>query len=65
MALGRGFDVCVKDYEKYSHDELKALGVNDSIIHVDFMIGSADLAITGVTPAGERIQIFKNGRWAI
>ena len=65
MALGRGFDVCVKDYEKYSHDELKALGVNDSIIHVDFMIGSEDLAITGVTPAGERIAIFKDGRWAI
>lgn len=65
MALGRGFDVCVKDYDKYTHDELKELGVNDSMIHVDFMIGSKDLAITGVTPAGERIQIFKDGCWAI
>ncbi|MBE6380896.1 MAG: aminopeptidase [Lentisphaerae bacterium] len=65
MALGRGFDVCVKDYEKYSHEELKAKGVNDSMIHVDFMIGSADLAITGITDSGEKIKIFENGRWAI
>ncbi len=65
MALGRGFDVCVKDYDKYTHDELKAKGVNDSMIHVDFMIGSQDLSIAGITPAGERVQIFKNGHWAI
>ena len=65
MALGRGFDVCVKDYEKYTHEELKALGVNDSMIHVDFMIGSADLEITGIKADGERIKIFTNGSWAI
>ena len=65
MALGRGFDVCVKDYEKYTHDELKAKGVNDSMIHVDFMIGSRDLEITGVTQDGERVAIFRNGSWAI
>lgn len=65
MALGRGFDVCVKDYEKYTHDELKAKGVNDSMIHVDFMIGSKDLEITGITPNGERIAVFRNGSWAI
>ncbi len=65
MALGRGFDVCVKDYEKYSHDELKAKGVNDSMIHVDFMIGCNDLEITGITPTGEKIKVFENGTWAI
>jgi aminopeptidase len=65
MALGRGFDVCVKDYEKYTHDELKAKGVNDSMIHVDFMIGSKDLEITGITQNGERVAIFRNGSWAI
>ena len=65
MALGRGFDVCVKDYEKYTHDELKAKGVNDSMIHVDFMIGSRDLEITGITQDGQRIAIFRNGSWAI
>ena len=65
MALGRGFDVCVKDYEKYTHDELKAKGVNDSMIHVDFMIGSRDLEITGITQDDERIAVFRNGSWAI
>ena len=65
MALGRGFDVCVKDYEKYTHDELKAKGVNDSMIHVDFMIGSRDLEISGITQDGEEIKIFQNGSWAI
>ena len=65
MALGRGFDVCVKDYDKYTHEQLKDLGVNDSMIHVDFMIGSEDLSITGITPDGKEIAIFKNGRWAI
>ena len=65
LALGRGFDVCVKDFSKYTADELKALGVNDSMIHVDFMIGSADLEITGITASGERVKIFQNGHWAI
>lgn len=65
VALGRGFDVCVKNYEKYTHDELKAMGVNDSMIHVDFMIGSRDLEITGITRSGEKVPVFRNGTWAI
>ena len=63
LALGRGFDNCVRDYEKYSADELHSMGVNDSMIHVDFMIGSEDMDITGITPDGERIAIFRNGSW--
>ena len=65
VALGRGFDNCVENYERYSKDELKALGVNDSVIHVDFMIGSDDLEITGVTCDGSEIKIFENGEWSI
>jgi len=65
MALGRGFDVCVKDYANYTQEQLKELGVNDSMIHVDFMIGSRDLEITGITPTGEKVKIFQNGTWAI
>ena len=44
--------------------ELRAMGVNDSMVHEDFMIGSADLAVTGVTASGERIPIFRDGGWA-
>ena len=64
LALGRGFDNCVRDFEKYSEKELKALGVNDSAIHVDFMIGADDLDIIGITDTGARVQIFKDGDWA-
>ena len=39
------------------------MGINDSIIHVDFMIGSDDLNIDGVTADGERIAIFRDGDW--
>ena len=63
LALGRGFDNCVKDYEKYSADELHAMGVNDSMIHVDFMIGSADLEVTGITADGSEVPVFRNGVW--
>jgi aminopeptidase len=65
LALGFGFNNCVEDYEKYQIEEFEKLGVNNSMIHVDFMIGSPDMSIVGVTKDGKRIQIFKNGNWAI
>lgn len=64
LALGRGFDNCVRDFGKYSDEERRALGVNDSMIHVDFMIGTEDLEIVGVTESGGRVQIFRGGCWA-
>ena len=64
LALGRGFNECVKGFEDMTKEQLKEKGINDSMIHVDFMIGSEDLDIVGVTKSGERVQIFKNGSWA-
>ncbi len=64
LALGRGFNECVKGFEDMTKEQLKEKGINDSTIHVDFMIGSDDLDIVGVTKNGERVQIFKNGNWA-
>ena len=64
LALGHGFNECLKGYENYTDEECKKRGVNDSMIHVDFMIGSRDMDIVGVTKTGERVQIFKNGTWA-
>ncbi len=64
LALGDGFTNCIKDYDKYTLDELHAMGINDSMIHVDFMIGTADLSITAITRSGDRVQIFKDGNWA-
>lgn len=64
LALGRGFTNCVDGYETMTKEQLREAGINDSLIHVDFMIGAADLEITGVTARGERIPIFRNGNWA-
>lgn len=64
LAFGRGFTNCVRGYEDKTEEQLHALGVNDSIIHVDFMIGNDDLHIDGVTDTGARHPIFRNGRWA-
>ena len=64
LALGRGYSSNIRDYEKYSLDELRAMGVNDSMVHEDFRIGSAELDITGLTASGERLPIFRSGGWA-
>ena len=64
LALGMGFTNLVKDYQNYTNDQLHEMGVNDSAIHVDFMIGSKDLNITGYTKDGKAVEIFKNGNWA-
>ena len=64
LALGMGFSNCIKDYEKYSLKECQDMGINDSVIHEDFMIGSQDLDITGITKDGKRVPIFRNGNWA-
>lgn len=65
LALGRGFNNCLENYEQYTNEQCKDLGVNSSMIHVDFMIGSKDMSIVGVTLDGKRVQIFKDGNWAI
>ena len=64
LALGKGFSNCIKDYDKYTLDECRSMGINDSMIHEDFMIGTDDLDITGITKDKKRIPIFRNGNWA-
>jgi len=64
LALGKGFADCYQGGEQMSEDELEALGVNKSAIHVDFMIGTADMCITGIKADGEELPLFENGNWA-
>lgn len=64
LALGRGFQDCIKDFEKRSLQECRDLGMNHSMIHVDFMIGTEDLNITAKTRDGKEVPIFRNGNWA-
>ena len=64
LALGAGFTNVIRDYDKYSVKECHEKGINDSMIHVDFMIGTSDLSVTGVTRDGKTVPIFKDGNWA-
>ncbi len=64
FAVGRGYSNTVVDYDKYTNEELKEMGVNDSSIHVDFMVGTDDMSIVGIKRDGSEFEIFKNGLWA-
>ncbi|MBR2650031.1 MAG: aminopeptidase [Clostridia bacterium] len=64
LAIGMGFTNVLRDFEKYTDDEAHAMGINDSVTHVDFMIGTADLSIVGIDANGKEIAIFKDGEWA-
>ncbi len=64
FAIGRGFTNLLRDYENLTEEEAHAKGINDSITHVDFMIGTSDLEITAVTHDGKEVKIFENGDWA-
>lgn len=64
LALGRGFTELYPDFQKYTDEELRNFGINYSLSHVDFMIGSKDLDIVGTLESGEEVQIFKDGNWA-
>jgi aminopeptidase len=63
-ALGMGFKEVLPGGEEMSVEEAQKLGINDSIIHEDFMIGADDLSIDGIRPDGETVAIFRNGTWA-
>lgn len=65
FALGAAYPTCVKDGSSMSVDELKEAGLNYSTTHVDFMVGTEDLSITGIQADGTQVPIFVNGDWAI
>ena len=64
FAIGSAYKTCIKNGNELKEDELDKYGVNDSLTHVDFMIGSSDMNIFGETYDNEEIQIFKDGNWA-
>ena len=64
LALGMGFADTIRDFEKYTLEECRAKGVNDSMIHEDFMIGYEGLDIDAVTRDGKTVPIFRRGKWA-
>ena len=64
IAFGEAYP-CLEGGQKMTKEELKARGLNDSITHVDFMIGTADLSIVGTTEDGREIPVFVDGNFAI
>ena len=65
LALGKGYPTTIKGGESLTTDQLKELGVNDSVEHIDFMIGTPDLQVYGIKPNGEKVTLFVDGEWII
>ncbi|MBR2968179.1 MAG: aminopeptidase [Clostridia bacterium] len=65
FAIGRAFPGCIKNGDKMNREQLAKAGLNDSLEHVDFMVGTPDLSIVATTEKGEQIEIFKDGNWVI
>lgn len=64
IALGNGIGMCTKDINGLTKEEKSKLGFNTSTVHLDFMVGSDKLNITGTLPDGTEEPIFINGEWA-
>ena len=64
LALGAGYSECIPGFEEMSFEECVEKGCNDSIIHVDFMIGAPDLSVIAVDKEGRETPLFVNGNWA-
>lgn len=63
LAFGEAYP-CIEGGRDMTKEELKARGLNDSITHVDFMVGTPDLSIVGTTQDGREIPIFVDGNFA-
>ena len=64
LAIGMGFADTIRDYHNKTLEECRALGINDSMIHEDFMIGCDSMNIDGICEDGSTVAIFRNGNWA-
>ena len=64
IALGTGFPECLKNGTQMDVEQLLKHGINYSLNHVDFMIGTKDLHITGITQEGKEIPVFEEGNFS-
>lgn len=64
LALGIGFPECYEGGYEMGPEQLRECGVNTSSTHVDFMIGTDDLDITGICADGTEVPVFVNGQWS-
>ena len=64
LALGMGFADTIKDFQNKTLDECRELGINDSMIHEDFMIGCDTMNIDAICEDGSVVPVFRGGNWA-
>jgi aminopeptidase len=64
LALGRAYRFTMQNGTSMSDEEFADAGGNNSLVHVDFMMGSSDMDIDGITADGKREPIFRKGEWA-
>jgi aminopeptidase len=65
IALGQSYSSCLRDGDKLTPEQLAARGANESLIHVDWMIGSGELDIDGISASGAKEPLMRKGEWAI
>ena len=65
IAVGQAYPSNLQGGTKMSAEELKEAGLNRSNVHVDFMVGNAEMDIDGIREDGSRVPIFRKGEWAI
>src|SRR5271165_5630169 len=63
IALGQAYSSCLKDGDQLTHEELAARGANESLIHVDWMIGSSEIDLDGITATGNAEPLMRKGEW--
>lgn len=64
LAMGMGYVDTIRDHHNKTLEQCRALGINDSMIHVDFMIGCDSMNIDALCADGRTVRIFENGNWA-
>jgi aminopeptidase len=64
LAIGSAYPTCIKEGNILPDDEKEEKGLNESVVHEDFMIGSAQMNVDGILQDGRKTAIFRNGNWA-
>lgn len=64
LALGMGFAGTIRNFQEKTLEECRELGINDSMIHEDFMIGCDSMNIDAICENGKTVPIFRGGNWA-
>ena len=65
FALGQSYPECIKEGLNQTDEELKERGANQSLIHVDFMVGTKDLQIKAITRNNQEIDVFTQGNFSL